>query len=126
MWKKLSEILAAVGGAIISFFTTMPPLVYILVAVMTMDFITGLICAAMGKSKKTANGYIASHAAFEGLMKKVLIIFVVLLAAEAQTALTGQFTVGQETQLTVFELQHPAFGLITVDNPDLSVLKGML
>ena len=54
MWKKLSEILAAIGGAIASFFTGMPPLVWILVAVMTMDFITGLICAAMGKSKKTS------------------------------------------------------------------------
>ena len=88
MWKKLSEFFAAVGGAIVSFFTTMPPLVYILVAVMTMDFITGLICAAMGKSKKTANGYIASHAAFEGLMKKVLIIFVVLLAAALDFAVS--------------------------------------
>lgn len=88
MWKKVSEILAAIGGAIVSFFTTMPPLVWILVAVMTMDFITGLICAAMGKSKKTENGYIASHAAFEGLMKKVLIIFVVLLAAALDFAVS--------------------------------------
>ena len=88
MWKKLSEILAAIGGAIVSFFTTMPPLVYILVAVMTMDFVTGLICAAMGKSKKTDNGYIASHVAFEGLMKKVLIIFVVLLAAALDFAVS--------------------------------------
>lgn len=88
MWKKLSEILAAIGGAIVSFFTTMPPLVYILLAVMTMDFVTGLICAAMGKSKKTDNGYIASHVAFEGLMKKVLIIFVVLLAAALDFAVS--------------------------------------
>lgn len=86
--KKIAEILAAIGGAIVSFFTEMPPLVWILLAVMTMDFITGLICAAMGKSKKTENGYIASHAAFEGLMKKVLIIFVVLLAAALDFAVS--------------------------------------
>ena len=54
----------------------------------TGSFITGLICAAMGKSKKTENGYIASHAAFEGLMKKVLIIFVVLLAAALDFAVS--------------------------------------
>lgn len=79
--KKVTEILAAVGGAIVSFFVTMPPLVWILIAVMTIDYITGLICGAMGKSKKTENGYLESHAAFIGLLKKALILLVVLLAA---------------------------------------------
>ena len=86
--KKITELLAAVGGAIASFFINMPPLVWILLAVMTMDFITGLICGAMGKSKKTDNGYLSSHAAFEGLMRKVLIIFVVLLAAALDFAVS--------------------------------------
>ena len=79
--KKVPEILAAVGGAIASFFVNMPPLVYILIGVMSIDFITGLICGVMGKSKKTENGYLASHEAFKGLMKKMLIILVVVLAA---------------------------------------------
>ena len=79
--KKITELLAAAGGAIASFFINMPPLVWILIAVMTIDFITGLICGAMGKSNKTENGYIASNQAFIGLMKKALIILVVLLAA---------------------------------------------
>ena len=79
--KKITELAAAVGGAIASFFMNMPPLVWILIAVMTIDFITGLICGAMGKSNKTENGYIASNQAFIGLMKKALILLVVLLAA---------------------------------------------
>ena len=79
--KKITEILAAVGGAVASFFVNMPPLVWILIAVMTIDFLTGLICGAMGKSNKTENGYIASNQAFIGLMKKALILLVVLLAA---------------------------------------------
>lgn len=79
--KRILELLAAAGGAVASFFVQMPPLVWILLAVMTIDYITGLICAAMGKSSKTENGYIASHAAWEGLMKKALILLVVLLAA---------------------------------------------
>ena len=81
MWKKILEILSAIGGAIASFFITMPPLVWILIAVMTIDYITGLICGAMGKSEKTESGYLASHAAFVGLLKKALILSVVLLAA---------------------------------------------
>lgn len=79
--KKVAEVLAAIGGAIASFFVNMPPLVWILIGVMSLDFITGLICGIMGKSKKTENGYLASHEAFKGLMKKMLIIFVVVLAA---------------------------------------------
>ena len=79
--KKVTEILAAAGGAIASFFVQMPPLVWILIAVMTIDFLTGLICGAMGKSAKTENGYISSTTAFIGLMKKALILLVVLLAA---------------------------------------------
>ena len=86
--KKVLEILSAIGGAIASFFVNMPPLVWILIAVMTMDFVTGLICGAMGRSKKTENGYLASHAAFEGLMRKVLIIVVVLLAAALDAAVS--------------------------------------
>ena len=79
--KKVTEILAAIGGAIVSFFVNMPPLVYILLGVMSIDFVTGLICGSMGKSKKTENGYLSSHEAFKGLMKKMLIILVVVLAA---------------------------------------------
>ena len=80
MWKKVIEILSAIGGAIASFFTTMPPLVYILIGVMSIDYITGLICGAMGKSKKTETGYLASHEAWKGLLKKGVILLVVLLA----------------------------------------------
>lgn len=80
MWKKLSEFFAAIGGAIASFFVSMPPLVWILIAVMSIDYVTGLICGAMGKSKKTETGYLASHEAWKGLMKKALILLVVLLS----------------------------------------------
>jgi len=81
MWKKLSEFFAAIGGAIASFFISMPPLVWILIAVMSIDFVTGLICGAMGLSEKTENGYLKSHEAFKGLLKKSLILLVVLLAS---------------------------------------------
>ena len=87
--KKILELLAAAGGAVASFFVQMPPLVWILIAVMTIDYITGLLCGAVGKSTKTENGYIASHAAFIGLMKKALILLVVLLAALLDQAVSA-------------------------------------
>ena len=79
--KTFTEILAAIGGAIASFFCGLPPLIWVLLAVMTIDYITGIICGLMGRSKKTETGGLSSNAAFKGLMKKMLIILVVLLAA---------------------------------------------
>ena len=79
--KKITEILAAVGGGIASFFCGLPPIMWVLIAVMTIDYITGIICGLAGKSAKTETGYLRSSAAFLGLMKKALILLVVLLAA---------------------------------------------
>lgn len=79
--KRATEILAAIGGAIVGYFAGMPPIVWVLVAVMTLDYVTGLICGLMGVSPKTENGGLSSGAAFKGLLKKVLILCVVGLAA---------------------------------------------
>ena len=79
--RTLTEMLAGIGGAIAAFFTGLPPIIWILLAVMTIDYVTGIICGIMGKSQKTENGGLSSSAAFRGLLKKMLIILVVLLAA---------------------------------------------
>ena len=79
--KTFTEMLAGIGGAIAAFFTGLPPIIWILLAVMTIDYVTGIICGLMGKSPKTENGGVSSGAAFKGLLKKALIILVVLLAA---------------------------------------------
>lgn len=118
MWKKILEILAAIGGAIASFFTNMPPLVWVLIGVMSLDFVTGLICAIMGKSKKTENGYLASHEAFKGLMKKMLIIFVVVLAA----CLDYAVSVGAGLQ---FEAVMGATCLWFIASEGLSILENV-
>ena len=81
MWKKIVEALAAAAGAVASFFCGLPPLIWILLAVISLDYITGIICGIMGKSPKTENGGLSSKEAFMGLLRKALILFVVLLAA---------------------------------------------
>ena len=75
------KALAAAAGAIISFFTGLPVIMWVLVGVMTLDYVTGLITGAMGVSNKTEGGRLSSRAAFEGLMRKMMILVVVLLAA---------------------------------------------
>lgn len=79
--KTITELLAAIGGAVASFFTGLPPIIWVLIAVMSIDYLTGILCGLMGKSPNTENGGISSKIAFTGLMKKMLIIMVVLLAA---------------------------------------------
>ena len=75
------KALAAAAGAIISFFTGLPVIMWVLVGVMTLDYVTGLITGAMGVSNKTEGGRLSSRAAFEGLMRKMMILDHVLLAA---------------------------------------------
>ncbi len=98
--RKLTCLLAAAGGAVLSFFTGLPPLLWVLVAVMSLDFLTGIACGLSGRSPKTVHGGLASGEAVRGLLKKGLILLVVLLAAlldravalasgEGFTAVTG-------------------------------------
>lgn len=85
--KKIVELLAAAGGAVLSFFSELPPVMWVLIAVMTIDYITGIICGLMGKSRKTETGGVSSAAAFIGLLKKMLILFAVILAALVDRAI---------------------------------------
>lgn len=71
---------AAAIGAVVSFISGIPVIMWVLIGMMTIDFVTGLITGAMGKSNKTEGGKLSSRAAFEGLMKKVMVLLVVFLA----------------------------------------------
>lgn len=71
---------AAVIGAVISFISGIPVIMWVLIGMMTIDFVTGLITGMLGVSNKTEGGKLSSRAAFEGLMKKVMVLLVVFLA----------------------------------------------
>lgn len=79
--EKLYKGAAAAFGAVVSFFTGMPPLLVALLGVMSLDYATGLLCALMGVSPKTEGGALSSRAAREGLARKVMLLAVVALAA---------------------------------------------
>lgn len=72
---------AAVFGAALSIVTGIPVIMWVLIGVMTLDYITGIICGVAGVSAKTEGGGLSSQAAFKGLLKKFVVIIVVLLAA---------------------------------------------
>lgn len=78
--ETITKMATIIAGAFISFVTGMPPLLWVLVGIMSVDFVTGLMCAAMGKSQKTETGGLSSRAATHGLYRKCVILLVVLLA----------------------------------------------
>ena len=65
---NLYKIAAAAAGAVISFFTGIPVIMWVLIAMMTLDYVTGLMTGMMGVSSKTEGGKLSSRAAFDGLM----------------------------------------------------------
>lgn len=88
MKEKILQAIAAACGAVASFFCGLPPILWVLLAVMTLDFITGVIVGCSGKSPKTEYGGLSSSAAVIGLYKKALIIVIVALAYLLDFAVT--------------------------------------
>ena len=76
---NLYKIAAAAAGAVMSFFTGLPPLACVLLAMMGLDYVAGLLTGMAGVSSKTEGGKLSSSAAFVGLMRKGAIIVVVLV-----------------------------------------------
>lgn len=85
--QRILEFFSALVGGIASFFTGLPPLMWVLLAVMGLDYLTGLACGFKGVSAKTESGKLASTAAFAGLLKKAMILAIVLLAALVDQAI---------------------------------------
>lgn len=77
---NLYKIAAAAAGAVISFFTGIPVIMWVLIAMMMLDYVTGLMTGMKGVSSKTEGGKLSSRAAFDGLMRKIMIFLVVILS----------------------------------------------
>lgn len=79
--------LGAALGAVAAWFTGLPALAQALLAVQGADVLTGILCAAMGKSQKSESGRISSGALLMGMVKKGLEWLVVLICAVTGGAL---------------------------------------
>lgn len=81
VWDKVIKVLAAIGGAIAGAFGGWDKLLMVLVVMMAVDYVSGIIVAAMGRSQKTEYGGLSSKVGAYGLAKKGLMLLVVLVAA---------------------------------------------
>lgn len=80
MWDKIVKTLCAIGGAIAGLFGQWPAMLTILAVVMCIDYASGVIVAASGRSPKSESGGLSSKAGFIGIAKKGFIMLIVLLA----------------------------------------------
>jgi toxin secretion/phage lysis holin len=55
-----------------------------------MDYLTGLLVGATGKSKKTEKGGISSYVGFLGIVKKAIIFVVIAVVHGCETFLPGE------------------------------------
>lgn len=95
MWDKIVKGLAAAGGAVLGWVGGWNVMLTVLAVAMAVDYATGLIVAACGKSPKTEGGGLSSKVGFVGLAKKGFILLIVLLATALDKAIGNQTMVFQ-------------------------------
>ena len=92
-WDRIAKWFAALAGAVAGLFGEWSLLLTALVAAMGIDYASGLIVAACGRSPKTEAGGLSSKAGFVGLARKGFMLLIVLVA----TVLDG--VIGSEAMM---------------------------
>jgi toxin secretion/phage lysis holin len=80
MKENICTILGLAGGIIAALLGGWDSALATLIIFMAIDFTTGLIAAAMGKSKHSKSGKLSSKAGWVGLAKKFCILLMVVVA----------------------------------------------
>jgi len=103
-WNVIQLILAAVGGWLGWFLGGCDGLLYALIAFVTLDYITGVMCAIADHTLSSAVG-------FKGICRKVLIFFLVGIGHILDTQVIGSGSVVR-TAVVFFYLSNEGVSLI--------------
>lgn len=79
-WEEVTKAGAVVCGAIAGFYGGWSEALTLLCILMIMDYVTGIVCAARGRSLKTESGGLSSKVGFDGLLRKVFMLVLVAVA----------------------------------------------
>ena len=101
-WDRILKWVAAAAGAVAGLFGGWSRMHTILAVFMIVDYLTGCVVAALGRSPKTEGGGLSSKAGFVGLAKKGFMLAVVLLATLLDGALGSQAAVFQGATLCYY------------------------
>ncbi|MDO5559430.1 MAG: phage holin family protein [Oscillospiraceae bacterium] len=78
--KMFCGFIGVIGGIITQLYGGWSDAMTTLLIFMAIDYVTGLMVAACGKSPKSANGGLSSKAGFHGLFKKFIIMLLIIVA----------------------------------------------
>ena len=80
MKEWICTFTGVIGSFVASIFGGWDSALVTLLIFMGVDFVTGLVTAAMGKSKKSKTGKLSSSAGWIGLMKKFCVLMLIVVA----------------------------------------------
>lgn len=80
MKEHICTVIGIIGGAISALLGGWDSALVTLVIFMGVDFVTGFIVAAMGKSKHSDSGRLTSQAGWIGLAKKFCVLLMIVVA----------------------------------------------
>lgn len=86
-WDEIVKVASAVGGFFLGLFGPWDVSLGVLISCMAADYLSGIVVAALGKSKKSEGGGLDSNIGLKGLLKKGLILLVILVAAQLDNVL---------------------------------------
>lgn len=69
-WDKIVKAVAGAAGAVWGLFGGRDTMLTVMLALMAIDYITGLVIGWVGKSPKTDSGHLSSAVGWAGLAKK--------------------------------------------------------
>lgn len=91
MKETMCMVIGAIGGGIAALFGGWDSALVTLIIFMGIDFATGLITGAMGKSKHSKSGKLNSKAGWYGLAKKSSILMLIIVAVRLDILLNTNY-----------------------------------
>ena len=119
-WDRIIKWAAGIAGAIAGLFGEWNTMLTILAVVMAIDYISGWIVAACGRSPKTEGGGLSSKVGFVGIAKKAFIMLLILLATMLDRAI-GNGTSVFQSSLVLYYIANE--GLSILENAALMGVK---
>ena len=115
MWDRTVKIGCMIIGAIAGLYGEWTAALTILVAMMAVDYLTGVLLAATGRSPKTEGGGLSSKVGFIGLAKKGFIMLIVLIATMLDKAIGNSAMIFQTATVFYYIANE---GLSVLENAD--------
>ena len=111
MRVEINTIFTVLGMVVVFLFGGWSMLLNVLLFVMIVDYITGVLVAASGRSKKTKKGGLSSKVGFKGLLKKCLILLILTVAYRIDLVVNAN------------HLIYDAVVLFYISNESISILE---